>query len=303
MADMESWGFGKFGEFISKTHTEPYEATDPSKVRLPQPFVVCIVGASRGIGAGVAKSYAKAGATGLILAARRVSGLEETAAQCKKINPKVDIEIVPCDITKVEDVANLADKTKAKFGGRLDVVVVNSGVSGPIETKVTTIDPKDFQNAINVNYVGTFLSAKYLIPLLLSTEGGAKAFLAVSTFATMILRGPFASPTYSVSKAAQLKLVENVHEEFVGEGLAAFSVHPGAVWTEMNSDHAPEAFKPFFGDSPDLCGAFCVWLTKDGSQRHWLSGRLVSATYDVEELETKKDEIVEKDLLKFRLAY
>ncbi|KAK5120683.1 hypothetical protein LTR85_006041 [Meristemomyces frigidus] len=303
MADMESWGFGKFGEFTSKTHSEPYEATDPSLVKLPQPFVVCVVGASRGIGAGIATSYAKAGPTGLVLAARTVPGLEETAALCRKINPKVEIEIVPCDIINPEDVANLADKTKAKFGGRLDVVVVNSGVSGPIEPKVTTTDPKDFQNAINVNYVGTFLSAKYLIPLLLSTEGGAKAFMAVSTLAVMIIRGPFANSTYTVSKAAQLKLMEKIHEEYSGEGLAAFSVHPGAVWTEMNASHTPEAFKPFFADSPDLCGSWCVWLTKDGSQKHWLSGRLVSASWDVDEVDAKKDEIVEKDLLKFKLVY
>lgn len=256
-----------------------------------------------GIGAGVATSYAKAGATGLVLAARRVSGLEDTAAQCKKINPSIAIEIVPCDITKPEDVANLADETKAKFDGRLDVVVVNSGFSGPIQAKVTTTDPKDFQNAINVNYVGTFLSAKYLIPLLLATELGAKAFVAVSTLATMIIRGPFANTTYTVSKAAQLKLMENIHEEFVGEGLASFSVHPGAVWTELNSEYTPEAFKSFFTDSPNLCGAVCVWLTKDGNERHWLSGRLVDAGWDVEELAAKKDEIVEKDLFKLQLVY
>ena len=54
-------------------------------------------------------------------------------------------------------------------------------------------------------------------------------------------------------------------------------------------------------DSADLCGAYCVWLTKDVMASSWLSGRYISATWDVEQLVTKKNEIVEKDQLKFGL--
>lgn len=53
-------------------------------------------------------------------------------------------------------------------------------------------------------------------------------------------------------------------------------------------------------DTPDLCGGFVVWLTK--GQRTWLSGRYVSATWDVAELEAMKSEIVEEDKLKQRLV-
>ena len=55
-------------------------------------------------------------------------------------------------------------------------------------------------------------------------------------------------------------------------------------------------------DDVGLCGAFCVWLSRE--KRMWLNGRLVSATWDVDELVGKKDEIVAEDLLKigFRLG-
>jgi hypothetical protein len=53
-------------------------------------------------------------------------------------------------------------------------------------------------------------------------------------------------------------------------------------------------------DTPDLCGGFVVWLTK--GQRTWLGGRYVSATWDVAELETMKDAIVQGDKLKQRLV-
>jgi hypothetical protein len=53
-------------------------------------------------------------------------------------------------------------------------------------------------------------------------------------------------------------------------------------------------------DTPDLCAGFVVWLTK--GQRAWLNGRYVSATWDVDELEAKKDEIIKADKLKLRMV-
>ena len=52
-------------------------------------------------------------------------------------------------------------------------------------------------------------------------------------------------------------------------------------------------------DSPDLCGAFCVWLMRDPERVMGLNGRLLSAKWDPEELLAKKQEVVEGALLKF----
>jgi hypothetical protein len=73
------WGTAAIGQVISKKHHDIYPAIDASKAKLPKPCVACIGGASRGIEASVAFSYAKAGATALVLALRRMSGPEETA--------------------------------------------------------------------------------------------------------------------------------------------------------------------------------------------------------------------------------
>jgi hypothetical protein len=53
-------------------------------------------------------------------------------------------------------------------------------------------------------------------------------------------------------------------------------------------------------DTVDLGGGLCVWLTKE--RRGWLNGRWIDARWDVDELERRKDEIVEKDYLKFRMT-
>ena len=296
-----NWGGAGLSTFTETSHAEIHPSIDPTLLTLPQPFVVCVVGASRGIGAGIAHAYTKASATGLVLASRRVSGLEETASACKEINPEIDVEIVECDITSAASVAALAEKTRARFG-RLDVVVVNSGLSGPVVLKLTDTDPATFQQTIDVNYVGLFHCAKFLIPILLESENGAKNFITVSSFASLIVRGPIANAQYCVSKLAQLKLMEHIHEQYQEEGLLSWSVHPGAVDSEMARESCPEVFRPYLTDSPELCGAFCTWLTKKGSDCDWLCGRLLSAKYDVEQLEARKEEIVESDLLKLKMS-
>lgn len=53
-------------------------------------------------------------------------------------------------------------------------------------------------------------------------------------------------------------------------------------------------------DTPELAAGFIVWLTK--GQRTWLSGRYLSATWDVDELESMKDDIVQNDKLKNRMV-
>ncbi len=69
----------------------------------------------------------------------------------------------------------------------------------------------------------------------------------------------------------------------------------------MARETAPREFLEYLTDSPDLCGAFCVWLTAEGDEKAWLSGRLLSARWDPSELEARKEEIIEKELLKTRL--
>jgi hypothetical protein len=52
-------------------------------------------------------------------------------------------------------------------------------------------------------------------------------------------------------------------------------------------------------DDVGLAGGFCVWLTKE--KRSWLSGRYLDSRWDMDELMRRKDEILEKDLLKLKI--
>lgn len=287
--------------FTSVEHNTITPATDPSKVRLPSPFVVCIIGASSGIGEHIAYAYAKAGATGIVLSSRQTAELLRVAQNIKELNADVRVTVVGCDIGSANSVEALAQRVKLTYG-RVDVVIPNSGYAGPVTLKVTEGKPEWIQQNFQVNTVGTYHAAHYLIPLLLESPNSAKSFFVIGSLAADIIRGPIANTGYCLSKMAQSRLVEYIGEQFGKDGLLAVNIHPGAVMTPMAAGNTPEEFLRYLVDDVGLCGAFCVWMSKQKESVEWLNGRFVSANWDTEELLAKKAEVVEKDLLKWRIA-
>jgi NAD(P)-dependent dehydrogenase (short-subunit alcohol dehydrogenase family) len=122
--------------------------------------------------------------------------------------------------------------------------VLNSGYSGPVVLKVDEGNPQDFKDVFDVNVQGTYLVAHHFMPLLRKSNGGAKTFITVNSFAAMITSGHIANTAYCVSKFAQARLVEFLAEQFGEEGVLAIAVHPGAVNTEMADSTTPESFRP-----------------------------------------------------------
>ena len=149
---------------------------------------------------------------------------------------------------------------------------------------------------MQVNYVGKFLTIKYLLPLLLSSPQGAKAIVNVTSFASHFANMPLG---FGISELANNRLTEGVAELHKAQGIVAYAVHPGMILTTPPPG-LPQHCLDQLHDSPGLCGAFLIWLVKE--QREWLSGRYMSANWDVEELEAKKEEIIREDKLKFRMV-
>lgn len=232
------------GGFTSVTHSHPTSAFDPSTNKLPTPLNVLVIGASRGIGAGIAQAFAQAGAARLVLAARASSSeeLASVAEKAKQLNPSVPITCLPVDITSSTSVAQLAQDIKEKVG-RLDILILNSGYSGPVVLKIDSGDPQDFKDVFDVNVQGTYLVAHHFIPLL-KESSGAKTFIAVNSLAALITSGHIANTAYCVSKLAQARLIEHVAEQYKQEGVLAIALHPGAVMTEMAAHTAPESMMP-----------------------------------------------------------
>ncbi|KAL1860796.1 hypothetical protein Plec18167_008555 [Paecilomyces lecythidis] len=286
-------------QFTQTAHSTICPALSVSANALPRPYTVCVIGASGSIGAGVAKSYARAGCSNLILAARDLNALGTLSKSISdSVTPSPVIHVRSCDISDADSVRTLENFISSTFS-ELDALVLVSGISGPVELRITDGSPSDGQWAqvFGTNVLGTYHVAHYFVPLLL--KSATKAFVVVGSIGSCITKGPIANTKYCVSKMTQARIIECVAEQFNEEGLFAVSVHPGAVESKNALDTAPKEFLKYLTDDPDLCGAFCVWLTRKTEQVKWLSGRLLSATWDPEELLVKKEDIIRGDLLKF----
>ncbi|KAF2650407.1 NAD(P)-binding protein [Lophiostoma macrostomum CBS 122681] len=286
--------------FVSTLHYQPTPSFDPSIQSLPSPFTVCITGASRGIGAETAKAFVQAGATGLILTAREEASLQNTREQCGKLaRGSIKITTLGADIGAEEAAKELAKIVHAQHG-RLDVLINNAGIlsthASAFAPLVTDIGTDQLQDVMQTNYVGKFLTIKYLLPLLLSSPQGAKAIINITSFSSHFATMPLG---FSISELANNRLTEGVAELHKAQGIVAYAVHPGMVLTTPPPG-LPQSYLETLRDSPGLCGAFLVWLVKE--RRDWLSGRYLAANWDVEELEALKKEIVRGDKLKFRMV-
>ena len=245
--------------------------------------VAVITGAGRGIGRAIALAYAREGAK-LALAARSESELQEVVGAVSELG--TEAIAVPTDVTSQEDTERLARRAAERFG-RIDVLVNNAGMSGPIGP-LQGNDIADWVNTINVNLTGTFLTCRSIIPVMLEQSGGKIINLsgagATNAWSNM--------SAYCSSKAAVVRLTEVLAQELDGKGITVNALGPGSVHTSMwdkMTEQAAEAGADFIhelglrvtsggGASIDECAELAVWLASDESGA--LTGRLISAATD-----------------------
>ncbi|KAI2465394.1 hypothetical protein F4781DRAFT_409436, partial [Annulohypoxylon bovei var. microspora] len=159
-------------------------------------------------------------------------------------------------------------------------------------------DTGSWWRTMEVNLKGVYLMSKYFVPLLLSTPEDLRTMVNINSVAAHSLR-PMAS-AYGTSKLAVLKLTEFLMVEVGSKGLLAYSVHPGAVLTELAEKGMPPETLLALSDNVNLAGDTVTWLSSE--RREWLAGRYISSTWDMNELLQRKAEIVEGDKLKVRLV-
>jgi NAD(P)-dependent dehydrogenase (short-subunit alcohol dehydrogenase family) len=131
--------------------------------------VAIVLGASRGIGAAIARAFSKAGAS-VALAARDRDALENLAAQLDQTSgPAI---AVPTDVTDPDDISDLVARTVEAFGG-LDLACNNAAnTAGPPPTRLADVGISDFDASLSVNLRGVFLALKHEIPAMLASGGG-----------------------------------------------------------------------------------------------------------------------------------
>lgn len=231
--------------FALPLHTAPEGPTDPSQAKLPANFTVLVAGASRGIGRGIAKAYARAKVPNLILSARSQETLEEAAKEVIKISPRTKILCQACDITDDDQIKELVEATTTAFG-RLDVLVINAGTATKVSVKRESglmdwpnnfleQDAQEMENLWKLNVHAPFILMREVLPLLEQTEDGAKAIIQLSSAAAHYTPSDIMAASYSLTKLGATRLVELCHEGHKKNGIVAFAVQPGGVKTDLSS--------------------------------------------------------------------
>lgn len=187
--------------------------------------VAFVAGASRGIGATVAKALAAEGAA-VAVAARseqegKLPGTIGSVAQAIRADGGQALAVA-CDVTSEESVENAVAATVSQFGG-IDVLVANAGVLwlGPVESTPL----KRWQLCLDVNLTGVFLVTKAVIPHVRARGGGS--LMAVTTTGVGMLE--HGANAYWVSKAAAERLYLGLAADLKPDNIAVNCLSPSRV--------------------------------------------------------------------------
>jgi NAD(P)-dependent dehydrogenase (short-subunit alcohol dehydrogenase family) len=186
--------------------------------------VVLITGALAGIGRATALAFARDGAR-IVVSGRNDDAGQALAKELTALG--TEAEFIRADVRHEDDVRNLIDRTVAHFG-RLDVAVNNAGTEGQ-PGPVTEQTPESYAATFDTNVLGTVLSMKHELRVMLAQGSGS----IVNLSSTMGSRGVANASLYTASKHAVEGLTKAAALEAAPAGVRVNAVAPGPVETGM----------------------------------------------------------------------
>lgn len=194
----------------------------------PKGKVVIVTGASSGIGEATARQFGREGAK-VVLAARRVDKLEALANEIGGMGTGAEVLVVQADLSKLEDIQSLIQKTLDKFG-RIDVLVNNAGF-GRLDW-LEKLDPvKDIQGQFDVNVMGVVQTTRQALPVMIKQRSGH--IIQMCSMAGLV-----GTPTYTIYSACKHAVhgfSEALRREVKPWGIDVSMVYPGGVSTEFGA--------------------------------------------------------------------
>ncbi len=183
---------------------------------------ILIIGASRGIGLGLAKEFANRGWN--VVASERTRSDE--------LHDAGEIDIVTVDVTEPDSYLGL----KNKFGeGSLDAIIVNAGITGAAHQSAEDATDEEIAHVMQTNAYGPARVGKALLPML--KDGGTLAFM--SSLMGSITDSSGGYEFYRVSKVSLNMLAKGIAESQAKErDVEVLSLHPGWVQTDMGGPNA-----------------------------------------------------------------
>jgi 3-oxoacyl-[acyl-carrier protein] reductase len=236
--------------------------------------VALVTGASKGIGAAIAKSLAAEGASVVVNYASSKAGADAVVAEIGKAGGKA--VAVHGDVSKSADAQAIVNAAVANFG-RLDILVNNSGVYGfsPLEN----ITEEDFHKHFNVNVLGLLLTTQAALKHL----GEGSSIINIGSVVTRIT--PPGSAVYTGTKGAVDAITGVLSRELGARKIRVNALNPGMIETEgthsagfIGSDFETGAVAQTplgrIGQPNDIA-SIAVFLASNDS--YWLTGEQLLA--------------------------
>ena len=183
---------------------------------------ILIIGASRGIGLGLAKEFASRG--------WNVVASERTRSE--ELHDAGEIDIVTVDVTEPDSYLGL----KNKFGeGSLDAIIVNAGITGAAHQSAEDATDEEIAHVMQTNAYGPARVARALMPMV--KDGGTVGVMSSRMGSIADSSGGF--EFYRVSKVALNMLAKGIAEQQAGaRDIEVLALHPGWVQTDMGGPNA-----------------------------------------------------------------
>jgi NAD(P)-dependent dehydrogenase (short-subunit alcohol dehydrogenase family) len=308
--------------FVQTVHKTAYAAIDPTRPGLSAAGkTVVVTGGATGIGCGIARHFAAAGASTIVLVARRANTLEEAAKAISKSYPNTEVLTYAVDISNNESVGNMfASAVNAAQTHAVDILVTSAAYVNPPGT-VVELDPSFIETCFSTNLMGNlnlvrhFLrvpsshkktvldvssSSMHHIPPALSAYGASKGAFTYSKWTCNLTVERLDEPVVIKNLKAPWEfcwlystMIVMRHLQAENPDIRVHSFHPGTVLTpaSMTFGITKEMFAPI-EDDVSLPGGFAVWLASPEAE--FTKGRYLLSKWDVEDL-IKNKHIFEKD--------
>ncbi len=247
---------------------------------------VLVTGSGTGIGQAVARKFAKIGYN-IIILGRRKDPLVEASKILNEIIIKEghDTKVKyysGIDVANEEDINVLFERIKIDFG-KIDIIVNNAGVSGPVKI-FTNSSYQDFKECVSIHLTGTFWTSIKSIESL-KTDG---TIITISTFFTeenKFEQRPYRFRTpYTAAQGAKNRLVEALGWELAEKGIRSIGTNPGPV-------HSDRIYKTVY---PKAAAEFL----RIGGFKGLTNKQIENSTFILLQFLGEKQDIIEKEAMK-----